>query len=165
MTLERALRHRRGPEEVWEVPADLTLDGMNGVFRALAGPDHMVGFCSHIVCTNGESRHALLMDFRCTPSSTAQNELEHACLKIGYGGWLLQTSRSYHFIGEVLVDEQEWLRFMGYWLLLEHLVDVSFIGHCVIERLSCLRVTGSTAFPEPVVVAYFEAAASPLPVV
>jgi hypothetical protein len=45
--------------------------------------------------------------------------------------------------------DPEWFRFMGFWLLLEHLSDVPFVGHCIIERVSCLRVTGTLEVPEP----------------
>lgn len=163
MTLDRALRHRRDPEQLWEVPPNLTVDIFEGALRHLAGDDRVVGFCSRIEMKSGKCGHALLMDFRCPKSVEALGELERACGHLGYPGWLLQTKHSYHFVGDVLVDDREWLRFMGYWLLLEHLADVPFVGHCVIECVSCLRVTGTSGVSEPSVASRVEGSGRSLP--
>jgi hypothetical protein len=154
MALERAIRHRRDPEHLWEIPAHLTVDILDEALERLAGKDRVVGFCSRIEMKSGRCGHALLMDFRCPKE--AIGELERACRHLGHRGWLLETKHSYHFVGDVLVDDRDWLRFMGYWLLLEHLADVPFVGHCVIERVSCLRVTGISGVSKPYVVSRVE---------
>jgi hypothetical protein len=99
---------------------------------------------------NGNTQHALLMDFRIAKSSESLLQVVAACEGIGRAGWLLETTHSYHFYGDELVDEREWLRFMGRWLLLESVADVRFVGHCIIEWISCLRLTGSRNLGEPV---------------
>lgn len=113
----------------------------------------MIGLCSRMEMRNGTSKHALLMDFRCDKSAGSLQDIEDACRHIGYAGWLLESHGSYHFYGDDLVDEDQWLSFMGRWLLLEQLSDVRFIGHCIIERVSCLRLTGDEAWREPRVAA------------
>jgi hypothetical protein len=157
MTIDRVFRHRRDPEQLWEVPPNLTPDALVAALHRVGGNGRVVGLCSRIEMKNGRGAHALLMDFRCLKSPELLAELERACRHLGYAGWLLETKNSYHFIGDVLVDDREWLRFMGYWLLAEHLSDVPFVGHCVIEHVSCLRVTGTSDVLEPSVASRVDA--------
>jgi hypothetical protein len=152
-TLDRALRHERGPEFLWEVPPDLAAVNLMNQLTQISPNRDMVGLCSRMELRNGTSKHALLMDFRCKRSPASLRDLQDACSRIGYSGWLLESHESYHFYGDDLVDEVEWLGFMGRWLLLEHFSDVRFIGHCVIERVSCLRLTGDEVWSEPRVAA------------
>jgi len=119
----------------------------------------MIGLCSRVEMRNGVSKHLLLMDFRCEKSARSLRDLMAACQRFGYAGWLLESHGSYHFHGDDLVDESEWLAFMGRWLLLEQHADVRFIGHCIIERVSCLRLTGNRVWRAPKAVARVSAKA------
>lgn len=152
-SIDRALRHVRGPERVVGVSRRR---GASAYLRESpeTRAEEMVGFCSDLRVRGGAVKHALLMDFRCKRSAKSMRRLLRACRRIGRAGWLLKTSNSYHFYGEELVNAREWERFMGRWLLLEDLCDVRFVGHCIIEGVSCLRFSGTRAWPEPRVVAH-----------
>ena len=152
LTLARALRHERGPELLWSVPDRGISTALKRMLARISLERVMVGLCSQVETRSGTSKHALLMDFRPQKSAGSLQTLNDACRYIGYTGWLLETTQSYHFYGDDLVGEWEWLPFMGGWLLLENLIDVRFIGHCIIERVSCLRLTGNSTWSEPRVV-------------
>jgi hypothetical protein len=156
LPLERALRHHRGHEELMpvEAPASATADAVRAQLEKVATNGAMVGLCSRVELRSGRAQHALLVDFRCAHSCLPR--LEEACVRLGYPGYILRTSASYHFYGSQLVEEAEWITFMATWALLEDLTDVRYIAHCLIERIGCLRVTGNEAWPEPVVVARIE---------
>lgn len=152
-TLDRALRHERSPERLVPAPQRPTASALRKILDPIAAQGLMVGLCSRFEMRSGLVKHGLLMDFRCEKSPEALNNLQAACGRMGYAGWLLETSVSYHFYGDDLVDDRDWLRFMAWWLLLENLADVRFIGHCILEQVSCLRLTGNDTFPEPRVAA------------
>jgi hypothetical protein len=151
MPVDRIFRHRRDPEVLWEVPQNLTGAILQAWLDQIADK-RVVGLCSRIEMRTGKCAHALFMDFRCSKSPKSLIALEEACHHLGYSGWLLETDRSYHFFGDALVDDRSWLRFMGYWLLADHLIDGPFVGHCVIEGVSCLRVTAGPESSEPTIV-------------
>ena len=123
MPLDRVFRHRRDPELLWEVPQNLTVEILQAALDQIAD-QRVVGLCSQIEMRTGKRAHALLMDFRCPKCPEALVALEEACRHLGHTGCLLQTDRSYHFFGDALVDDRDWLRFIGYWLLADHLIDV-----------------------------------------
>jgi hypothetical protein len=138
---ERFFRHHRGAECTWQVPLADRLQSLEAFVQVLAGETRAVGFCSRLEMRDGTLRHALLMDYRAGGKPDLLPLIREACDRLGRPGWILETTRSYHFVGDDIVDEDVWMGFMGRWLLAEHLSDVPFIGHCVIERVSCLRLT------------------------
>ena len=90
-----------------------------------------------------------MMDFAPVKSDQAQARIKERFSqlivpKFG-GGFLLETGRSYHFLGENILDNKGWLDFLGYCLLtsIEHelIADARYIGYSIIRRSTGLRVT------------------------
>lgn len=153
LTLDRALRHKRDPEILVRVPEPVSENSLRTTLAQHLSPGHMLGLCSRFEMRSGNSLHALLVDFRIRKSATALATVKAGCNAIGFAGWVIETTNSYHFYGDHPVDEREWLRFMGRWLLLETIVDVRYVGHCIIELISCLRLTADDTLREPTAVA------------
>lgn len=87
------------------------------------------------------------------------------------GGFLLETRRSYHYLGMNVTDQEGWLDFLGRSLITsivtktpddqpnthEVIVDYRYVGHSILRRSTGLRITtnGSKTF-EPRSVAIIE---------
>jgi hypothetical protein len=67
---------------------------------------------------------------------------------------MLISGNSYHFYGRTLLEHRDWVKFIGRSLLLEPLVDVRYLGHCLLDGFASLRISahGETQRGEPVVV-------------
>ena len=107
------------------------------------------------VKTLGEDFHIPMMDFSMPKSSKSvtliKKLVKKEILNRFGGGGLFETDNSYHFIGnKKLLDENEYLDFLGWFLLLvykdkngdtRNIVDAPYIAYCLLKKSSCLRVT------------------------
>jgi hypothetical protein len=117
-------------------------------------PDFAIGVSSRVRLLDNAIRHIPLIDFRCGKSAANLKTLNHLFRQMGQRrGVLLDSGRSYHFYGLDLLDEREWLAFMGRCLLLTPLVDTRYIAHRLIDDYGRLRISTSRNKPKlPVVV-------------
>jgi hypothetical protein len=121
-------------------------------------PSHqLLGLCSLCTCGDGSTRHIPLMDFKISPSPQAQSWILEAMQKLGQkSGFLLESGKSYHFLGLGLLTELEFVRFYGGCLLLGEGVDTRYIGHRLKDMNGVIRITSNAAKPNtPVVVRAF----------
>ena len=104
---------------------------------------------SDLRLTSGERLHLVMVDM----STSSKAHLEK--LRGFLGENLFQTiswfasGRSFHGYGESLLQEIDWVKFMGLLLLanqprLEHTVDPRWIGHRLVAGYSALRWTKNT---------------------
>lgn len=97
---------------------------------------------------------------------TDVNELE----QLG-GGFLLETTNSYHYYGKTAINTEKWLRFIGHCLLLHPrphdlkpamrlgastVIDARFLGHSLLAGQGSLRVSPDRDGQFPRVVALIE---------
>ena len=63
------------------------------------------------------------------------------------GGWLIQSNKSYHFIGKNIISAEKWIQFIGKTLLMRDretsvpLVDDRYIGHSLYRMDSPIRIS------------------------
>lgn len=96
---------------------------------------------SKVIIDNGISRHIPLLDFK-LPVSISNNNLAKACIRVlGLKGYLLESGRSYHFIGNGLMSESELLDLLAKFALLSPISDKAWVSHQIIERSASLRIT------------------------
>lgn len=148
--VHEALRHRGYASPIVDIPVDqLSL--------ALSGdpPDGEArGLCSRVTLRGGELAQLPLLDFQCEVREQNLDALMVALELLGQRrGALLVSGRSYHYYGYDPLNQKEWYRFMVRSALLDPLVDVRYVAHCLIDELACLRLDAHAAHPtEPVVV-------------
>lgn len=97
---------------------------------------------SKVLLRNGASRHIPLLDFKIA-SKPSNHRLVRDCVSaLGLRGFLLNSGRSYHFIGLELVSESELLELLAKFVLLHPLSDTAWAAHQLVEQSASLRVTG-----------------------
>ncbi len=97
-----------------------------------------------------------MMDFRWVPSSKALDGILSALRTAGVRtGAILESGRSYHFYGFDLLDQGDWLQFMGKCLLIAPLTDSRYIAHRLIDGACALRITPDKNHPKVPTVAAF----------
>ncbi|MDX6576323.1 MAG: hypothetical protein QOE96_2276 [Blastocatellia bacterium] len=152
--LAAAVVHDKSEEKEIELRRDrVTLKEIESLLTNL-DPNFALGVSSRVRLHNGESRHIPMIDLMCGKSDANVQTLVRVFRQIGQQrGVLLDSGRSYHYYGLDLLDERDWLGFMGRSLLLTPLVDTRYLAHRLIDDYGRLRVSTSKNKPNmPVVV-------------
>jgi hypothetical protein len=98
---------------------------------------------SKVLLLDGSSKHIPMLDFK-VPSKQGHDELVTACLRVmGLSGYLIDSGRSYHFIGTTLISESELLDLLSKFVLLDPISDKAWAAHQLIERSASLRISES----------------------
>ena len=98
---------------------------------------------SKVLLVEGSTAHIPLVDFHC-PASESNEEL---ALEVGtrllpdVPFFLLSSGRSYHGYWSCLLDEADFLQFLGRCLLFAPIIDRAYIAHQLLERRSALRIS------------------------
>jgi hypothetical protein len=142
-TIQRRLQHGGVRIEEYCFPkADLTSARLKRLIHDLPGKGALA-ISSEVALNSGQPAHIPLIDFQCRQSP--QN-LAHLTVAMKHaqpsGGIILRTVESYHFYGKSLLTPGEWQGFIGRCLLLEPLVDVRYLGHCLLDGFAALRISG-----------------------
>lgn len=96
---------------------------------------------SKVLMIDGTSRHIPLLDFK-VPSKQGHEGLVVDCVRaMGLSGYVLDSGRSYHFIGTTLVSESELFDCLAKFVLLDPISDKAWAVHQLIERSASLRVS------------------------
>ena len=134
------------------MPVEQFLDGAE-VYRVMQGAGKGREFAVHsdLLMRTGQRRHLIMVDM----STSARAHLEK--LRSFLGDNIFQriawyaSGRSFHGYGELLLERDEWVRFMGLLLLanqprLEPTVDPRWIGHRLLAGYASLRWTCNTSY-------------------
>ena len=126
----------------------------------------ILGLISRVEMNNGEYRHIPQIDFECQISKKNLNLIKKQfsqIIKI-FPGYILESGKSYHYIGLRLLDEKEWKKFIGRCLLCNFcerdgsglIVDTRWFGHSLLRDNTDLRIFATDSRPEPKVVAFLK---------
>ena len=120
-----------------------------------------IGIHSPVQLTNGESRHFALMDIALRKSDENLLRISRRLREIVVprfgGGFVLETGKSYHFLGHRLLTPDQWLDFLGASLLTsivtvtldeepnihEMVTDYRYVGYSLLRRSTGLRITAN----------------------
>jgi hypothetical protein len=109
----------------------------------------VLALCSKCKLRDGTEGHIPMMDFRCVPSSENLQKIKIILKGIGQkNGVIVESGRSYHFYGFELLDENEWIRFLGKCLLLHPFTDARYIAHRLMGGACALRITATALKPK-----------------
>ncbi|HZT03269.1 MAG TPA: hypothetical protein VFA39_13485 [Steroidobacteraceae bacterium] len=99
---------------------------------------------SKVTLQDGTSRHIPLLDFKLA-SKNSNHQLARDCISaLGLRGFLLDSGRSYHFIGASLVSGSDLFDVLAKFVLLNPLADKAWAAHQLLERSASLRITGKS---------------------
>jgi hypothetical protein len=103
--------------------------------------DKNYAIISRVLCKDKQIFHIPFIDFHC--SSNEKNtmlatDIIHI-LKLG-PGYLLDSGKSFHFIGKKLINESELTSYLGKLLMYNPIIDKSWIAHQLIEKTCALRI-------------------------
>ncbi len=103
--------------------------------------DEVWSMTSKISYADGTYGHIPMMNFH--PESISFDQLKNAIEKIcgDRRGVLLESGRYFHYYGDYLLSEEEWLRFMADFLMPCVLVSPRYIGHRLYDGYCTLRLT------------------------
>lgn len=152
-TLKRQLLHR-GTRAIYRTLARkaVSSERLRSLVNQLQG-NSTLGAASRVVLRDNSTAHIPMLDFQCARSPDNLQRLRFAMRRLSpNGGVILQSVHSYHFYGSSLLSENMWSDFVGRCLLLEPLVDVRYLGHCLIDGQSTLRISPKRG-RSPIVVA------------
>lgn len=149
----------RDGEVIVRVSRDCFLNGFDPHCLIEAGDEKSnVALDSPIEITDGNQAFFLMMDLELAKSPDNQDmvvaKFMDQIFPIFGGGFLIETARSYQFLGEQITDYQKWQDFMSRWLLMNDSIkmpdgtrkfieisDTRYIGYSLLRRTSGLRVT------------------------
>lgn len=105
------------------------------------GENQVWSIISKVQCSSGKTKHLPMMNFHLEKDSSRDIK---QILKYIYGdhkGVLLDSGRFFHYYGDFLLDEKEWIQFMAEFLMPTILVSPRYIGHRLYEGHCALRLT------------------------
>lgn len=113
--------------------------------------NQQLGIGSKVQLNSCEYAHIPLMDFNIPKNQQNLNKVQERLKHIGFSnGWILETGKSYHYWGNYILTEKEWVDFMGRCLLtsivhtrqnIEEVADSRYIGHSLRRGFNTLRIT------------------------
>lgn len=126
-------RHNHITEIGWISPD--AIDNAN----ILHFPSNRKAINSTVKLSNGEEMHIPMLDFHIDISVKNTNLVKKICNILGVEGFLLNSGKSYHFIGIQLLSHKELYQFLGQALLFTPIVDEIWIAHQLQEHSCTLR--------------------------
>lgn len=98
------------------------------------------GINSKVILDNEEVAHLPMIDFRVPFSDLGTKIVTIICSELGQNGYILNSGKSYHFIGCGPIPYSDFISFLGRALLYSPLVDTTWIGHQLIDGSATLRI-------------------------
>lgn len=136
------------------------------------GPEWNLALDSPVVLQSGETGHFAMVDLAPRKSSESLakvvSRLQEIIVPRFGGGFLLETRKSYHFLGTKILSQNNWYKFLGFCLITsivtvtpddvpnqhEIVCDYRYIGYSLIRDSTGLRMTtrGTKTFEPRVIV-------------
>lgn len=115
---------------------------LSGELYDFSDSDKNYAINSEFLTSEGKKKHLLLLDFH-IPESNENAVIVSEVLNIlgADGGYLLNSGRSYHFIGTGIMSSHSMLSFLGKCLFFTPIIDKTWIAHQIVDRSCSLRIT------------------------
>jgi len=94
---------------------------------------------SKVKLCNGRKMHIPMLDFHINVSARNTELVKNVCNILGIEGYVLNSGKSYHFIGIRLISLKKLIKFLGRALLFTPIVDEIWIAHQLQEQSCTLR--------------------------
>ena len=103
--------------------------------------DVTVALNSEVILSDGLKRHIPLLDFKILATKESLPIVEEVIHALNLKGYILDSGKSYHFIGKGLLTRSELVELLAKFVLLHPVSDKSWASHQIIEGSSSLRIT------------------------
>lgn len=104
--------------------------------------DQIVALSSKVDLDSGAPVHIPMLDYRIPVGPDNEFLIRTQLATMASTGWLFESGRSYHFVGDTLLAGTDGLaRFLGNALLFAPIVDGRWIAHQLIEGACALRIS------------------------
>lgn len=105
-------------------------------------PENKYAILSKVNCKNERLCHIPFIDFHCESNMDNVKLVEDVITDLNIGpGYILNSGKSFHFIGYKLLKQEDFCSYLGKLLLYSPIIDKSWIAHQLIEQYCALRVT------------------------
>lgn len=102
--------------------------------------DNYTGFVSKIN-SDFSDLHLPVLDFHIPTSRENQKICSNILVHLNLKGYLLNSGKSYHFIGKEIMNYERLQNILFNSLLFSPIIDKSWIAHQLIQKYCCLRVS------------------------
>jgi hypothetical protein len=96
---------------------------------------------SLVLLSKNANAHIPLFDFHVPVSQDNENLCVAIISHLGLSGWLLDSGKSYHFIGDKLLSTEMLCETLAKALLFSPVIDRAWIAHQILEKSCCLRIS------------------------
>ena len=111
--------------------------------------NRMIGVKSLIKTKGGLNAHLPMIDFHCPVTSSNTQNVREIIKQLNLAGYLINSGKSYHFIGRHHIDLCEMGKFLGRALLFTPFVDRAWVAHQLIQSYCVLRVSAQPKYDHP----------------
>jgi|KBSSwiStaDraftv2_1062776.scaffolds.fasta_scaffold14171_7 hypothetical protein len=136
------LHHDNSPNEKWQVQATELTKALLDQKMANLPSNLALGVDSKCTLQDETTRYIPMMDFQPPPNTDNLELLKEFLNRIGYEGIIVESGASYHFYGFELLNDAEWIGFMGKCLLVPW-SDPRWIGHSLLAGNGVLRISAT----------------------
>ncbi|WP_297480165.1 hypothetical protein [uncultured Photobacterium sp.] len=103
--------------------------------------DGNVALNSKVVLKDGTVMHIPMLDFK-IPSNKSNLDIVHNVIEMfNLDGLILNSGKSFHFIGFDLITENDLINLLSKFILLHPISDKAWAAHQIIERSASLRIS------------------------
>lgn len=142
--LDEALRHD-GPRKSWFFDGAALLDAAFDPSELVTGSGCVLSVSSRVSTPDGGSLHIPMMNFHPVDTVTLIDIRRVLAAICGaQRGYVLATGRYWHYWGEWLLSETEWVRFNCQFLMPTVVVSERYIAHSLHRGYNALRLTASS---------------------
>lgn len=103
--------------------------------------DKNVALNSLVILSDGSEMHIPLLDFKIPVASGNVFIVKEALKKLKLTGFILDSGKSFHFVGNKLISKSALIELLARFTLLYPISDKSWAAHQIIEQSASLRIT------------------------
>lgn len=96
---------------------------------------------SKVILEDGTEKHIPMLDFKIKSNNSNLKIVREVLKVLDLKGCILDSGKSYHFVGYDLKTENELLDLLAYFILLQPISDKAWATHQILERSTSLRLS------------------------
>lgn len=108
---------------------------------SLGYTEERLAFNSKASMRGGQEGHIPMLDFHVPASEGNLMLVKKVCSLLSYPGYILNSGKSFHFIGKNIIPQKDLIAFLGKALLFTPIVDEIWIAHQLQDGACSLRFT------------------------